>query len=46
VSFMAIVLSQHVTGTHDGGYAGTLALITSIALRNVNARDLCVFSLL
>jgi len=42
VSFMAVVLSRHVTGTRDGRDAGTQALITSVALRNVNARNLCL----
>jgi hypothetical protein len=46
MSFMAVVLSRHVTGIRDGRYAGTVALITSVALRNVNTRDLCIFSLL
>jgi len=46
VSFMAVVLSRQVAGSRDGRVAGTLALIKSVALRNVNAHDLCVFSML
>jgi len=32
LSFMAVVLLRHVTGIRDGRDAGTLALITSVAL--------------
>jgi hypothetical protein len=41
-----LYFSRHVTGIRDGRDAGILAFATLVALTNVKARDLCVFSLL